>query len=1082
MVRRTFIVLAGLFMMNQAFANDALWMRYPAISPDGQTIVFSYQDDLYRVPVDGGTAVPVTRHTAYDYMPVWSPDGKSIAFASDRYGNFDVFIIPAEGGEARRLTYHSAGQVPNSFTPDGTHVLFSATMYDNPENVQFPSGLLSELYSVPVDGGRIKQVLSTPALAAKYNRDGNKILYHDVKGYENAWRKHHTSSVTRDVWMYDAESDKHKQLTSFEGEDREPWFCGSEDHVFYLSEQFGDFNVCRLTLDDPSEVVQITFHEKHPVRFLTRANNGTLCYGFNGKIYAKKREEAPSEVPITIFADGKKNAVQYTTLSDGITEMDASPDGKEVAFIVRGEVYVTSVEYATTKRITSTPEQERSVSFSPDGRSLLYASERDESWNLYRTKIVRDDEKHFANATLLEEDIVLDTPAEEFQPAFSPDGKEVAFLEERKVLRVINLESKKVRTILDGKYNYSYADGDQWYEWSPDGKWFLVHYLSDGRWEYEAGLIDAGGEGELINLTNSGYADYTPRWMMNGTMMIWASDREGMRSHGGWGSQDDIYGLYFTQDAFDKARLSKEEFELLKEKEDAEKEDEAEDDEDKKKKKDKKDDEEKKVEPIRIDLKNIEDRTMRLTINSSSIADALVTPDGEKLYYLSRFEKGYDLWVNKLRENETKLVIKLNGRRAALDMDKEGKTLFLMADGKLFKLDPDKSERKPIAFQAEFTLNDPGEKAYLFEHVWRQIKKKFYDPGLHGVDWDFYKAEYARFLPHINNNYDFAEMLSEMLGELNGSHTGSGHRPRPEGADATARLGAFFDESYAGNGLRIAEIFDKSPLLKAEAGIKEGIIVEKIDGQSIISEMNWYPLLNHKSGKPVLLSLFDPEANKRWDATVKPISRGRMNQLLYERWVKGRRKETERLSGGRLGYIHIRGMNPASYRATFKELFGRFTNKEAIVIDTRFNGGGNLVEELTTLLSGEQYLSQMPRGQYIGIKPQDRWTKPSIVIISESNYSDAHGFPYGYKTLGIGKLVGMPVPGTMTSVWWETLQDRTLYFGIPQVGKHDLKGEFLENQQLEPDYRVPNDYDQLVKGRDQQLEEAVRIMLEELDQ
>ena len=235
-----------------------------------------------------------------------------------------------------------------------------------------------------------------------------------------------------------------------------------------------------------------------------------------------------------------------------------------MAFVARGEIFVTALDYSKTKRITNTTEQERSISFSPDGRSILFASERNESWNIYQVKLEREEEKFFYASTVLKEETLIATDQETFQPQFSPDGKEVAFLEERVILRVMNLESKKVRTILDKKYNYSYSDGDQGYEWSPDGNWFLVKYLPFNRWNSDVGLISADGK-ELINLTESGYECYNPKWAMGGEAIIWFSGRNGMKSHGSWGSQGDAYAMFLTEDAYDKFNLSEDELKQMKE-------------------------------------------------------------------------------------------------------------------------------------------------------------------------------------------------------------------------------------------------------------------------------------------------------------------------------------------------------------------------------------------------------------------------------------------------------------------------------------------------------------------------------------
>lgn len=1069
-------LLLSLFLASTGLAQNAEWIRYASISPDGQTIAFSYMGDIYTVPTSGGTAMPLTTNPAYDFKPVWSSKGDKLAFASDRHGNFDVFVVDAQGGIPQRLTYHSAGQTPNSFSPDDTEVLFSAAMEDLATNVQFPSGTLTELYKVSVEGGRVHQVLSVPALDAKMSADGSKILYYDRKGYENDWRKHHTSSVTRDVWVYDIKSGQHTQLSTFKGENREPVF-GEGDTIYYLNERSGHFNVVKSSLSSPAQETALTDYTMHPVRFLSRANNGTLAYTWHGEVYTLVEGQEPKKVAINVVRDRISNAIERKVLRSGATEMAVSPNEKEVAFVVRGEVFVTSVEYGTTKRITDTPSQERSVSFSPDGKKLLYAAERNNSWNLYEASLTYPEEKYFHQATLITETPLLESDKETFQPAYSPDGKEVAFLEERTTLRVINLESKKVRTVLEDTYNYSYSDGDQYYQWSPDSKWFLVNFFEEGGWQYtDAGLVAADGKKAPVNLSKSGYTDAMPKWSMNGKAFIWMSDRQGFRSHGSWGSHSDVYAAFFDPEAYADFTLSKEEAEYAKEIEEATKEDEEEEKEDKKK--DKKKDE-KKNEDLKLILEGLEDRVERLTIHSSNLSDAVLTPDGTKLYYLARFESGYDLWVNDLKENKTELLLKLSGYSGNLSMSEDGKTLYLISGGQLTKIETAGNKRSSIRFEAEMNLDAAGEREYIFEHAWRQVVKKFYVEDLHGAPWDELRQEYATKLAHINNNYDFAEMLSELLGELNASHTGSGYRA-PSDGDRTATLGAFFDQSHQGDGLLIQEIVAKGPLWGADVEAEAGHIIEKIDGTPITADLNYYPLLNHKAGKRTLIELYDPKSKKRWSEIVKPISYGAFNNLLYERWVESRREETERLSDGKIGYVHVRGMNSASFREVYSEVLGRHRNKEALIVDTRFNGGGWLHDDLATLLNGIDYAKFVPRGQYVGKEPLNKWSKPSAVIVSESNYSDAHGFPFAYKALGIGKVVGMPVPGTMTAVWWETQIDPTLYFGIPQVGVADMNGVLQENTQLEPDVLVPQTKSLVVQGRDEQLEATVKLLLEDL--
>ncbi len=1068
-------ILAVVFMA--AAQSPALWLRYPALSPDGKTIVFSYQGDLYKVAADGGTATLLTVHEAYDYNPVWSHDGQQIAFASDRYGNFDVFVMPAAGGQATRLTYHSAGEVPSDFTSDNKSVIYASSQLDAASNQQYPSGVLPELYSIPVAGGMPRQVLTTPAQDARFNADGSVLVFHDRKGYEDEFRKHHTSSVTRDVWKHELKTGKYTQLSSFEGEDRNPVFAPNQQDIYYLSEKSGTFNIWKMGVNGGNEK-QISFLDKHPVRYLTVSNDGTLCFSYDGELYTMREGGQPKKLTVTVVNDGRYNPEKILPVKGDISEMALSPNGKEVAFVYRGEVFAASVKEGTTRRITDTPEQERSVSFSPDGRSILYAGERNGSWNIYQTSLTRDEEKYFFSSTILKETPVIATAAEEFQPAYSPDGKEVAYLEERTALKVVNLATKAVRTIMPADKNYSYSDGDQHYEWSPDGKWFLVEFLQEKQWIGQAGLVSAAGGKEIFNLTKSGYGSGQPRWAMDGKALVYFNDRDGMKNDASWGGQADAYAMFFTQEAFDKFNLNKEEFDLKKEEEEKSKEDKK--DGDKSNESGKKEEKDKPVDPLKFELDGIEYRKVRLTIHSSSLADAILSKDGEKLFYLAKFEKGFDLWQTELRTKDTKILLKLGAENVGdIIMDKEGKNLFILADGGISKVEIEGGKKEGVSVKGEMVLNEAVERQYLYEHAWRQVVKKFYVTDLQGVDWDFYKKAYARFLPNINNNYDFAEMLSELLGELNASHTGARFRPKVENGDKTAALGLFYDQKYTGNGLKIQEVMDKSPVVKSDSKIKAGVVIEKIDGQEITATTNYQSLLNRKEGKNTLLSLYNPSTKQRWDEVVKPISLGEEGELRYQRWVNRSRFLVDSLSGGRIGYVHVRGMNDQSYRTVYEDALGKNANKEALVVDTRFNGGGWLHDDLATFLNGKEYMTFMPQGQNLGNEPQFKWRRPSVVVMSESNYSDAHMFPYTYRALGIGKLVGMPVPGTGTAVWWEGLQNG-MVFGIPQVGMVGNDGKYLENQELEPDIKVPNAPGEVIKGRDQQLEAAVKALKEAL--
>lgn len=1073
-MKKTLITLM-LLSSSVMLPASPLWLRNSAISPDGKSVAFTYKGDIYTVSVSGGSAKQLTSGKSYNTNPIWSPDGKKIAFASDREGSMDIFIINSDGGTAKRLTTHSGNEIPKAFL-DQDNILFATNIIPSKEcAIGIPLG---QIYKVPAKGGRPELCYSIPMKSISVQPDG-KILYADKKGFENEYRKHERSSGTSDIWMI--ENGVYTKLTDFNGHDIEPAWIPGTDSYYYISEEDGTLNIWKQTLGSKDKK-QITFFKNHPVRSLSVSKDGSIVFSYDGELYRIANGSQPEKIDVKISTDEYDSEETRKVMNSGADSFDVSPDGKYIAFIADGDVYVTSVEYKTTRRITDTPAQERVVSFAPDGRSIVYDSERDGYWQLFTAEIADPKEKNILYATEIIEKPLYKSPDGKpaFQPAFSPDGNKVAFLEDRTTLKVIDIKSKSVNTALDGRYNYSYSDGDISYAWSPDSRWFLTDYIGIGGWNnIDIALVKADGS-EVIDLTESGYSDTGAQWAMDGKAVIFSTAKYGYRSHGSWGNEEDVMAMFLTPEAYDRFNMTEEELELLKEseKENKETSDKNEDKTSGKKNNKKKVAEEKdKIKPLSFDLADRRSRTVKLTGSSTRLGSYYLSKDGNKLYYIASSPEGRSLYERDLKEGSTSVLAK---GLSAWNMipDKDGKTLFVSSGQGLQKIDLSSGKKEQIEFEAEQTVRPAKRREYIFNHAWQQVLDKFYDTDLHNVNWKFYKEEYAKFLPYINNNQDFAIMLSELLGELNASHTGASYYGR--GAKyTTASFGAFFSSDENNDGIKVEEIIKGSPLDRRNAGITVGDIILAINDSVIRAGKDYYPYLEGKAGKKVKLAV--RKANGKDTVTyVRPISLSAQRSLLYRRWVERNEQIVDSVSGGRIGYVHIQGMDSPSYREVYDRLLGKYRNHEAVVVDTRYNGGGWLHNDIAILLSGKEYVKFMPRGREIGSEPFSQWHKPSVMLISESNYSDAHGTPFAYKALGIGDLVGAPVPGTMTAVWWETQIDPTIIFGIPQVTNVTPDGTVLENHQLNPDVLIYNKPEDNQTGIDAQLIGATKHLLDKL--
>lgn len=1059
-----FLLVCSFFVVTNARAADdspSRWLRYPAISPDGQFIAFSHSGQLWMVNANGGEATPLTSGEFYSTRPVWSADSKTLAFASKRNGNFDVLVTTVDGGTPRRLTHHSADDLPYAFSADGATVYFGSSRIGSPQTELVGSFYKNQqLYTVPAAGGAVKLLIPTAAIDAALSPDGKNLVYDHCPVYENEWRKGGVSDGTRDLWLYDFSTGKHRPLTTNRGEDRNGCFSPDGKSIYYISEQNGgSFNVYQIDISTDAAPRAITNHQGRPVRFVSMDRKGTLVYVHDGKIY--RRDAASSESKALDIRFRQSPLVSGTFSTSALrfaSEIAARPDGSELAIIARGEIFVVSTTTGQSRRLTATPAFEQHVSFSPDGRSLLYCSERDGVSEVYEI-FLPEGHTGFTAPGKLDETKLIASKVDLLFPTYSPDGKRIAYLENRNRIKAWDRQKNTTTEPLPPGHIYSYMDGDHQFTWSPDGR-FILSTVGSIAGDIDIALSDASGKEPPVNLSQSGYGDGNPFFMPDGKAVLWTSNREGMRSPEGQGLQADIFIAHLTQEsyaAFKQARAGTPASPQAQANASA--------------------------SDWKPQTESIRHRITRLTPYSlDNVLSIKAYPDGKAILVLAvnglGQMAGYRIGITE--PSFAQLFVKpLN--YVSVAMDNSGTALYGIGPAGLEKISLADGKSSPIPFTAQMDYDPQGEMAWLFQHLWQMTKLKFYQPDMHGRDWDAIRADYAKYLPTIQAWEDFCDLMGEMAGELNASHMGCFWQHQPELADATAALGIYTDPTHNGPGVKIQEILTGGPCDLSLQPIASGSTITMIDGVEILHEEHLHHLLNQKAGTPVEVTLMAPSAKEAQRMIISPISVADEKELAIDRWVRNRGELTTKRSKGRLGYLYISAMDTPNYQRAVDYVFGEARDKEGLVIDVRFNRGGNLHDQLVALFTGEVTADFVARDGYHASRiPSNRWGKPSTLIANAASYSDGSIFPHLYQRMKIGNIVGARVPGTGTAVWWMEMLNKDIKYGIPQLGAKDRISDWFENSETVPEIMIYNTPNDIATGRDLQLEAAIDDLLKKL--
>ncbi len=1076
-MKKISLIIAIIVSIASNYAQDNPLLRFPAINNDGSKIAFSFQGDIWTVPSSGGKATRLTIHEAYEAYPKFSPDGKQIAFSGNRYGNNDIFVMSAEGGVPKRLTFNSVFDNISSWTSD-ENILFSTNREFN--QIERPA----EVYSISSKGGTEWRALDAVGFDPIMSPDGRFIAF--VRGDINPiYRESYRGPSNRDIWLYDTKNKSYSKLISFETNDIMPQW-GDSKTIYFLSSNSGHYNIYKIKIDESGKAAgkpeQITDVKDYSIRYFSLSSNGsTIVYEQGKSIYLMKTADGSAkEVNVQISADERLDPTEIKTFTNNATDYAVSPNGKLLAFSIRGEIFVKEVDKDKSRsvNISDSPYRDTDASWLND-TTLIFTSDReDNNYELYLVKSADAKQPNIFKSLKHQIILLTNTDADELSPVISNDGKKITYVRatDKKQFVVADISS-------DGKLSNEKILNDSWQvparvTWSPDNKW-LAYSMEDLYFNEEIFIQAADGTGKAVNVSMHPRGDGSPFWSTDGSKLGFISERNN-RSNDAWFA-------WLKKDDWEKTKSDWDEKEPTPA---------AAEKKDDKPKDDKAKKEEPKVKPIQIDFENIYQRVVQVTNFPGNEGNVIISKDGETFFYTgsSSTAKGRDLYSIKWDGKDLKEITKGGSNPGNVTIDKEGKYLFFTkTGGTITRYDIKADKQETLPYSAKMKIDYPDERKQIFEEAWRTIRDGFYDPQYHGKNWKQLGDKYRDLFVMASTSNDMQEMFNFLLGELNSSHMGFTAASRIETQrDATGLLGVeLFPDK---DGMRITKVIKESPADKKTSQLFTDEIITAVDGSKYNEDQNFYELLNAKADEKALLTVKGKDGKER-EVVIRPVVS--YGNLKYQDWVDQRKKLVEKYSNGRLGYIHIQGMDMGSFEVMEREFMSAGYGKEGLLIDVRYNGGGSTTDYLMTVLNYKQHAYTIPRGASDNLEKDKlkfrefyptgerlvfaAWMKPSIALCNEGSYSNAEIFSHAYKTLGIGKLVGYPTNGSVISTGGKGLIDGS-FVRLP------LRGWFVKatdkNEELGPaipDIVVENSVNWIAKGVDEQLKAACDELLKEID-
>lgn len=1059
----------------------------PALSPDGKWLAFDWNGDIWVAPSSGGSARQMTAHPGRDSQPKFSPDGKTIAFVSDREGSLHIYTIPLEGGAPAQLTFHSAGAALQEYTPDGKSLLIKATrdhFWRHGERFFTISS---------TDRSAEKLLFDDYGDAGVLSPDGKKLLF--TREGEGWWRKGYKGSRAAQIWLYDLDAKSFTQLLHTEFGCRWPMWKPDGKGFYYVAEHARGSNVREYRFDGASDRPLTKFTQDSVVFPAISRDGSRIVFRHLFDLYTLD-VKANSVKKLDIYHDTDRVVKRTETRVLNTASAAAfTRDGLEIAFIAGGDLWVMDTELREPKRITKTPDENAEPIFTPDGQAILFVGAythlgtRERFFTIH--KATRGDpKKYWWQNTAFEENNLTVLEMRPSKLKLSPDGKQLAFVRGRGDLCVLDLATQKTQLVFA---DWSSPD----YDWSPDGKWFVIS-KQDEDFNRDIWIIASDGKGKPFNVSRHPYSESDPVWSPDGKMIAFA----GRRASGESGANVCLVSLR-PEDDEQTARDRKLEKAL---------------DKMKGRTPPAKGDGTKTVEPLQvaIDFERLHERVKRISLGEGSAGTLFWSPDSKKLAFTGTFDGKAGTHVIDVNDTLTpKLLTPVSGARPV--WLKSGNQIVWLVNGIPTSTPgtaaPASTEPTPAvvpkkgggkggggfvpkgggaapaaigggySFSLRQDVDLAARKGIIFDTCWQLMRDHWYDAKLGNNDWNAIRRKYRDMAADAPDMESVQTVVQMMLGELNGSHLGftltPGKAAPAEPRDVTAHLGVRFDPSFAGPGLKIRDVLPGGPADKKRSGLFAGEIIASIDGKKVSRDMDLSEALNGPLDREIALSVKGADGKMR-DVTLRPITYTAAQTLLYDQWLRHNKKLVADASKGSLGYLHISQMAMPNFRKFEEELVSEGAGKDGLVIDVRENPGGSITDHLLTALTQPHHAITVPRGGGPGY-PLDRkvyisWHKPIVVLCNQNSGSNAEIFSHAIKTLKRGQIVGVPTAGAVVSTGATGVLDVGV-LRMPTRGWFTLgDGEDMEKNGARPHYILWPDLVQMPQGRDTQLAKALEVL------